>query len=74
MTRLLGSALAALERSLLGMSAEDIRYTIADVRAELRADHAELKAELAALRRDLEHLAARTERPPQGEDDTAADV
>jgi len=47
---------ALLERRLLGLSVDEIRYTFEDVRAELRATRAELKEELAALRRDLDRL------------------
>jgi hypothetical protein len=46
----------ALGRRLLGISAEEIRYTFEDVRSELRATRAELKEELAALRSDVERL------------------
>lgn len=59
MTRLLARLVAALERRLLGMSAEEIRYTFEDVRGEIRATRAELKAEIAELRRELEQLEGR---------------
>lgn len=41
-----------LARRLLGISAEEIRYTFEDVRAEIRATRAELKEEIAQLRRE----------------------
>jgi hypothetical protein len=58
----LGRLRALLERRLLGLSVDEIRYTFEDVRAELRATRAELKEELAALRRDLERLGGGGER------------
>lgn len=75
MRAFLARALTALERRLLGMSGDDIRYTFADVRAELRANHAELKAELGALRREVDRLASRTAPQDEGEEQkTAAEV
>lgn len=70
-TRLLYRLRAALERRLVGLSAEEIRYTFEDVRAELRATRAELKAELADLRRDLARLerGALRRRPPRAGSD-----
>jgi hypothetical protein len=50
---LLGTLVGQLRRALLGISAEEIRYTFEDVRGELRATRAELKGELAALRKEL---------------------
>ena len=64
LSRLVARGRSALERRLFGLTAEDIRYTIEDVRKELHASHAELKAEIALLRRDLEHATGR--RPPEG--------
>jgi hypothetical protein len=58
---------AALQRWLLGLSADEIRYTFDDVRNELRATRAELREELQALRRDVERL-TRAQRH-EGEDD-----
>ncbi len=72
MRGLLGRALAALERRLLGMSAADIRFTFADVRAELRANHAELAAQLAALRRDVDRLAPPAASPDEGDAEKTA--
>ncbi len=46
----------ALARRLLGISAEEIRYTFEDVRKELRAVRAELGEEIAHLQRDVERL------------------
>ncbi|HYS80192.1 MAG TPA: hypothetical protein VEM76_05755 [Anaeromyxobacteraceae bacterium] len=60
---------ALLERRLLGLSVDEIRYTFEDVRAELRATRAELKEELAALRRDLERLGGGGERGKEEEKD-----
>jgi hypothetical protein len=54
--RLLALAQAALRRRLLGISADEIRYTFEDVRSEIRAARAELKAEIAELRRDVARL------------------
>ncbi len=50
---LLSTLLGELRRRALGISAEEIRYTIEDVRAEIRSVRAELKADLARLRQDL---------------------
>ncbi len=46
----------ALARRLLGISAEEIRYTFEDVRKEIRAVRAELGEEIAHLQRDVEQL------------------
>jgi hypothetical protein len=51
-----------LRRRLLGISAEEIRYTFEDVRGELRAARAELKEELAQIRRELDALPSRQDR------------
>ena len=69
MRRLLARVRAALERRLLGMSADEIRYTFEDVRAEL-------KTEIAALRRDLERLEHGDEPQPrdQAQEKPAAKV
>ncbi|MFT3915283.1 MAG: hypothetical protein QM704_14540 [Anaeromyxobacteraceae bacterium] len=50
---LLSALLGELRRRALGISAEEIRYTIEDVRAEIRSVRAELKGDLARLRKDL---------------------
>ncbi len=55
--------LSALRRRLLGVSPEEIRYTIEDVRAEIRAVRAELKAELADVRRQRDALPSRQDGP-----------
>ena len=67
--RLLARVRAALERRVLGMSADEIRYTFEDVRAEL-------KTEIAALRRDLERLEHGDEPQPrdQAQEKPAAKV
>jgi hypothetical protein len=59
--KLIDTIVAALQRRLLGISAEEIRFTFDDVRGELRAVRAELKEEIAQLRRELD--ARRTDRP-----------
>ncbi|HEU4384819.1 MAG TPA: hypothetical protein VFR85_15140 [Anaeromyxobacteraceae bacterium] len=53
MRNLLAGLVQALSRRLLGISAEEIRYTFEDVRAEIRATRQELKGEIADLRRDM---------------------
>jgi len=60
--KLLDSLVAGVRRRLLGISAEEIRYTFEDVRGEIRAVRAELKEELAAIRRDLDTLPSRQDR------------
>jgi hypothetical protein len=60
---LLTSVIAALRRRLLGISAEEIRYTFDDVRREIRAVRTELKDEIAQLRRELDALPSRQDRP-----------
>lgn len=59
---LLARIVAALERRLLGMSAEEIRYTFDDVRGEIRALRAELKGEIAELHRQIDALPSRQDR------------
>lgn len=61
--RLLDRAIGALRRRLLGISADEIRYTFEDVRQEIRAVRAELGGEIAQLRRELEALPSRQDRP-----------
>ncbi len=65
---------ALVQRRLLGLSVDEIRYTFEDVRAELRATRAELKEELAALRRDLERLGGGGERGKEDEKDPIAEA
>jgi hypothetical protein len=60
--KILDPLVAALRRRLLGISAEEIRYTFEDVRSEIRALRAETKEELAALRRELDALPSRQDR------------
>lgn len=57
--KLLGAVLSGLRQRLLGISAEEIRYTFEDVRGELRATRAELKEEIADLRRLIDALPSR---------------
>jgi hypothetical protein len=59
---LLSLVVSAARRALLGISAEEIRYTFEDVRGEIRAVRTELLGEIAALRR--EQAAARGEATP----------
>ena len=61
--KLLDVVIGALRRRLLGISAEEIRYTFEDVRAEIRAVRAELKEELEAVRKDIDSLPSRQDRP-----------
>ena len=58
----LDSVLAALRRRILGISAEEIRYTFEDVRKEIGAVRAELKEEIAQIRRELDALPSRQDR------------
>lgn len=75
MTQLLSQLVAALRRRVLGISAEEIRYTFEDVRAELRAARAELQAEMAALRRDLDRLEGIQQAPaPRDREKPVAEV
>ena len=60
---LVDTAIAALRRRLLGISADEIRYTFEDVRRELRAVRAELKDEIAELHREIDALPSRQDRP-----------
>ena len=69
MRGILGRLAAAAQRRILGISAEEIRYTFEDVRAELRAVRSELREELQALRKDVERLEARAEGKDRGEEE-----
>ena len=60
--KLVGAALSAVRRRLLGISPEEIRYTFEDVRREIRAVRTELKEELAGIRRELDALPSRQDR------------
>lgn len=60
--KILDTLVAGLRRRLLGISAEEIRYTFEDVRSEIRALRAETKEELAAIRRELDALPSRQDR------------
>ncbi len=60
--KLVDTVVSALRRRLLGISAEEIRYTFEDVRGELRAVRAELKDEIADLRRQIDALPSRQDR------------
>ncbi len=65
--RAVAEARAALERRFLGMSAEEIRYTVEDIRAEVRATRAELLQQIAALRAEIERLTV-TGGPAEGDE------
>lgn len=60
--RLLDTLVSELRRRLLGISAEEIRYTFDDVRGEVRALRAELKEEIAELHRQIDSLPSRQDR------------
>ena len=60
--RLLDSLVSELRRRLLGISAEEIRYTFDDVRGEVRALRAELKEEIAELHRQIDALPSHQDR------------
>ncbi|BDG05783.1 hypothetical protein [Anaeromyxobacter oryzae] len=60
--RLIDAFVSEVRRRLLGISAEEIRYTFEDVRGEIRALRAELKDELAIVRRELDSLPERQDR------------
>ena len=60
---LLATLLSAARRALLGISAEEIRYTFEDVRGELRAVRAELKEEIAEVRREVAAAREGEDRP-----------
>lgn len=53
---------AEARRRLLGISAEEIRYTFDDVRKEIQALRSEVKEELAGIRRELDALPSRQDR------------
>ena len=59
---LLDALVTEVRRRLLGISAEEIRYTFEDVRGELRALRAELKEEIAQVRREVDSLPERQDR------------
>lgn len=61
--KLLDALVSELRRRVLGISAEEIRYTFEDVRAEIRAVRAELKDEVEKLHRELDSLPSRQDRP-----------
>jgi len=61
--KLVETLVAALRRRLLGISAEEIRYTFEDVRKEIRAVRAELKDDVTDIRRQLDALPSRQDRP-----------
>ena len=61
--KILDVVVGELRRRLLGISAEEIRYTFEDVRAEIRAVRAELKQEIEAVRKDIDSLPSRQDRP-----------
>ena len=55
----LAPILSRLQRALLGVSAEELRYTFEDVRKEIRATRSELEGEIAELRRQLDQVQSR---------------
>ncbi len=59
---LLHSVIGALRRRLLGISADEIRYTFDDVRREIRSVRTELKDEIAQIRRELDALPSHQDR------------
>ncbi len=61
--RVLDTLVSELRRRLLGISAEEIRYTFEDVRGEVRALRTELKEEIAELHRQIDSLPSRQDRP-----------
>jgi hypothetical protein len=60
--KLVGTLVAGLRRRLLGISAEEIRYTFEDVRKEIGAVRSELKDEVAELRRQIDALPSKQDR------------
>jgi hypothetical protein len=60
--RMVDAFVSELRRRVLGISAEEIRYTFEDVRGEIRALRAEVKEELAQVRRQLDSLPERQDR------------
>jgi hypothetical protein len=60
--KIIDAAVSALRRRVLGISPEEIRFTLDDVRSEIRAVRAELREEVAALRRELDTLPSRQDR------------
>jgi hypothetical protein len=60
--KLFETLVAGVRRRLLGISAEEIRYTFDDVRNELRATRTELKDEIAGLRREIDSLPSKQDR------------
>ncbi len=60
--RLLDRVVSELRRRVLGISAEEIRYTFEDVRGEVRALRTELKEEIAELHRQIDSLPSRQDR------------
>jgi hypothetical protein len=71
--KILETLVSGLRRRLLGISAEEIRYTFEDVRKEIRAVRSELGDELAAVRRELDALPSRQDRA-QGPEIPAAEA
>jgi hypothetical protein len=61
--KLLDTIVSAARRALLGISAEEIRYTFEDVRAEIRAVRAELREEMEQLRRERPARSGGEDRP-----------
>ncbi len=59
---LLEALVSALRRRLLGISAEEIRYTFQDVRNEVAALRTEVRDEIQKLHRELDSLPQREDR------------
>jgi hypothetical protein len=72
--RLLSAGRAALERRMLGVSADEIRYTFEDVRAEIRATRAELLREIAELRAEVARLSGDPDAAEEAVDHPVADA
>jgi hypothetical protein len=60
--KLVETLVGGLRRRLLGISAEEIRYTFEDVRKEIRAVRSELKDEVAELQRQIDALPSKQDR------------
>ncbi|HEY6005830.1 MAG TPA: hypothetical protein VIV57_23315 [Anaeromyxobacter sp.] len=60
--KIVETLVAGLRRRLLGISAEEIRYTFEDVRKEIGAVRSELKEEIAELRRQIDAQPSKQDR------------
>ncbi len=59
---LIDAAVRALRRRVFGISPDEIRFTIEDLRSEIRSVRTELREEVAALRREFDTLPSRQDR------------